>query len=584
MRIIILVLFAILLAAVAAVAWSADEAPAQFRFSGSGAIATLDPAQMSWIQDLRIAGLMYEGLFATDPDTLRPIPACAEQIDIDASGREYTFRLRADARWSNGDPVAADDFIFAWRRAIEPGTAADYAFFFHDVEGLADYVAWRWQEINRIAALPPSQRFDAATRHLAEADARFAQTVALRAVNPQTLHLRLRRPVAYWLDIVSFAAAYPLHRRSVEPHRRVGESGIVYYDEQWAKPGCTHYNGPYALSDWRFKRGLTLRRNSHYWDRGRIHIESVACLDVADPDTAWLMYSTGRLDWLPSVEASFAPVLVAQARQRADIHPYRAFGTYYYNINCRPRLWDGRPNPFADPRVRRAFSLAVDRAALVDHVTRRGEPPATTLVPPGVIPDYPSVEGMGFDPGRAQTELAAAGYPGGRGFPRVRLLYSTDGPHGLIAESIAGMWRRTLGVSVRLAGKEVQSFREDKKNQVFMIARASWYGDYLDPTTFLDTLRRENGNNDSAFADDAYEALLDAAEAEHHPGARLSRLAEAERYLVNEAAPIIPLYGFVHIAAFDPARAEGLNVNARMVLSLKDVTLRDNEGTSATAD
>lgn len=284
------------------------------------------------------------------------------------------------------------------------------------------------------------------------------------------------------------------------------------------------------------------------------------------------------------VEASFAPVLVAQARQRADIHPYRAFGTYYYNINCRPRLWDGRPNPFADPRVRRAFSLAVDRAALVDHVTRRGEPPATTLVPPGVIPDYPSVEGMGFDPGRAQTELAAAGYPGGRGFPRVRLLYSTDGPHGLIAESIAGMWRRTLGVSVRLAGKEVQSFREDKKNQVFMIARASWYGDYLDPTTFLDTLRRENGNNDSAFADDAYEALLDAAEAEHHPGARLSRLAEAERYLVNEAAPIIPLYGFVHIAAFDPARAEGLNVNARMVLSLKDVTLRDNEGTSATAD
>lgn len=577
-------MLAILLAAVAAVAWSADEAPAQFRFSGSGAIATLDPAQMSWIQDLRIAGLMYEGLFATDPDTLRPIPACAEHVDVDASDREYTFRLRDDARWSNGDPVTADDFVFAWRRAIEPGTAADYAFFFHDIEGLAEYVAWRWQEINRIAALPAAHRADAATRHLVEADARFARSVSLRALDPRTLHVRLRRPVAYWLDIASFAAAYPLHRRSVEPWRRVGESGIVYYDEQWAKPGCTHYNGPYVLSDWRFKRGLTLRRNPHYWDRGRIHIDSVAYVDVADPDTAWLMYSTGRLDWLPSVEASFAPVLVAQARQRPDVHPYRAFGTYYYNVNCRARLWDGRPNPFADPRVRRAFSLAVDRQALVDHVTRRGEPAATTLVPPGVIPDYPAVEGPGFDPVRARAELAAAGYPDGRGFPRVRLLYNTDGNHGLIAESMAGMWRSTLGVGVRLAGKEVQSFREDKKNQVFMVARASWYGDYLDPTTFLDTLRRDNGNNDSAFADDAYEALLDAAESEQNPLARLARLAEAERYLVSEAAPIIPLYGFVHIAAFDPQRADGLSVNARMVLSLKDVTLRSNEGTSATAD
>jgi oligopeptide transport system substrate-binding protein len=153
----------------------------------------------------------------------------------------------------------------------------------------------------------------------------------------------------------------------------------------------------------------------------------------------------------------------------------------------------------------------------------------------------------------------------------VRLLYNTGGEHGMIAESIAQMWKRVLGVDTRLIGKEPRTFAEDKQNQVFMVCRASWYGDYLDPTTFLDTLRSDNGNNDSAYRDPAFDAMLDAASACVDPRQRLGLLADAERYIVNETVPILPIFRFVHVNAFDPDRIRGLSLNPRLVFSLHDV-------------
>lgn len=569
-----------------------DPLAAQFRYCGSGSISTLDPAGMSWIQDLRVAGLLYEGLMATDPATLRPRPAAAERVEVEDDGRAFTFTLRPDARWSNGEPVRATDFVYAWRRAVEPGTAADYAFFLEEIEGMREYAAWRSEQVARIGAFPPEQRPAALRDHWRRADDRFSTTVALQARGDRVLWMRLRRPVAYWLDVVSFAVTYPLHRASVERFRRESDAGLVFYDEQWAKPGATFYNGPYALTQWRFKRGLRLERNPHYWGRARYAIESVAALDVADDCTAWLMYSSGAIDWLPSIETSFAPALLGPLRPpaaaaatvpsstlaqsagaRRDIHPLPAFGCYFYNFNCRRVLGDGAPNPFADARVRRAFVQAVDRDSLVTSVTRRGEPPLSCFIPPRIIPSYPLVRGLDFDPAAARAELAAAGYPDGRGFPTVLLLYTTDGDHGLIAESIAQMWLRNLNVQTRLVGKEVQSFREDKKSQQFMVCRAAWYGDYLDPTSFLDILRQDNGNNDSAYADPQYDEMLRAADGETVAARRLAALARAEEYVVSKTCPVLPLFQFVHVSAFDEARLRGFQPNARLVLSLRDVVL-----------
>src|SRR5262249_22350268 len=157
-------------------------------------------------------------------------------------------------------------------------------------------------------------------------------------------------------------------------------------------------------------------------------------LDVPNVDTAWLMYETGRVDWLLSLEASFAPELVA--RHRDDIHVFPAFGTYFYNFNCEPRMDDGRPNPFADARVRRAFAIAIDRAAICSHLMRCGETPATDLIPPQAIPGYPTVAGISYDPAAARTLFRQAGWTSGRDFPEVVLLYSNEAGHGLIAQSI----------------------------------------------------------------------------------------------------------------------------------------------------
>ena len=228
-------------------------------------------------------------------------------------------------------------------------------------------------------------------------------------------------------------------------------------------------------------------------------------------------------------------------------------------------------NPFTDPRLRQALALAIDRRQLVTAVTRRGELPATAFIPPDSIPGYPAVTGLDFDPDRARRLLADAGHPGGQGLPALVILYNTGAFHDRIAEAVAAMWRTHLGLAARGQGMEGKTFREEKKNVRYVICRSIWFGDYGDPTTFLDMMETGNGNNDSGFADPRYDQLLADARAETDPARRLAILADAERYLVNEALPIIPLYNSVNVFAFDPARVQNLHLTPRLMTMLKPV-------------
>ncbi|MFQ6048751.1 MAG: peptide ABC transporter substrate-binding protein, partial [Phycisphaerae bacterium] len=392
----------------------------------------------------------------------------------------------------------------------------------------------------------------------------------------------------YFLDLVAFSVFLPVHAASLERFKVIGDTGLIYYDEQWAKPGNTHYNGPFMIQQWRFKRSIRLRKNPYYWDRSAVKLQTIEIIDVADANTAWLMYESGRVDWLSDLTTDFAPELIAMSRsplpgalnshtanaRRNDVHVFPAFGTYFYNFNCTERLPDGRPNPFRDRRLRQAFTQAVDRQELVRRVVRLGNRPATAFIPPGSIPGYPAVRGLGYDVARARRLLAEAGYPDGRGLPEITILFNSDRAHSRIAQAVAAMWQRNLGVRVRMQAKEGKVFREDKANVRFMICRAGWYGDYGDPTTFLDVFRTGNGNNDSGFADPYYDRLLDQAERQPTPAARLARLAEAERYLVNQALPLLPLYHYVNIFAFDPQRVQNIYLTPRMMTMLKYVQVR----------
>ena len=557
---------------------------ADFRFINRGTIFTLDPAAMSWMQDIRLALTIWEGLYTYHPETTDPIPGCALPVEISDDRRTYTFRIRPKARWNNGDPVTAHDFVYAWRRAIEPGTAADYSFFFELIEGVEPYVVWRLDRTRHIGEIEdPESRRAARDAHLAEASRRFAETVGIAVLDDKTLRVRLVRPVPYFLDLCAFSTFLPVHRGSVERFKIVGEQGLIYYSEQWVKPENTFYNGPFYMTEWKFKRFIRLAKNPHYWNREAVKLDTIEMVDVEDPNTAWLLYSGGSVDWLSVLEMDYAPKLIAssaspfatatnhQGTQRRDIHSFPAFGTYFYNFNCTDRLPDGRPNPFKDIRVRQAFTMAVDKRQLVDQVVRRGNPVATTFIPPASIPGYPTVSGLPHDPDRARRLLAEAGFPGGRGFPEVVILFNTGFRHELIAQAIVNMWEQELGIHGRTEGKEGKTFREDKKNVNYVICRASWYGDYGDPTTFLEMFRTHNGNNDSGYSDPVYDRMLDEAETEMDPRRRLERLAEAERYLVNDSLPLLPLYNYVNVFAFDPDRVRNLYLTPRMMTMLRAV-------------
>lgn len=582
LRYLLPLLFVVSLMAVILVTAGPKHERADFTFINRGSITTLDPAAMSWMQDIRLALTVWEGLSTYHPETTEPIPGCAFEPQISEDKRTYTFQIQPNARWHNGDPVTAHDFVYAWRRAFEPGTAADYAFFFDHIDGVKQYTAWRIEETTRIGEIVDIAKKQAERdAHLAEANDRFGKTVGIKALDDNTLQVRLVRPVAYFLDLTAFSIFLPVHRSSAEAFKSIGDNGLIYYNEQWAKPEHTLYNGPFYINEWKFKRHMRLPANPYYWDADAIKLKSIEMLDVDDPNTCWLMYAGGQVDWVSSLDMNYAPKLISSSAspfdiafnktgtERNDIHAFPAYGTYFYNFNCTEKLPDGTPNPFLDIRVRQAFTMAVDKQQLVDQVVRRGNTIATAFVPPGSLAGYPQVEGLPYDPQRARQLLAEAGYPDGRGFPEAVVLFNTGSTHGDIAQAIVGMWERALGVSGRVEGKEVKTFREDKKNVNYVICRASWYGDYGDPTTFLDMFVTGNGNNDSGFSDPKYDAILEEAEKEADPQKRLDMLADAETYLINDGLPLLPLYHYVNVFAFDPDRIRNLHLTPRMMTMMK---------------
>lgn len=591
---------------------------AEFSYAIGDEIKTLDPAQMAWNEDIRMALSLWEGLTTYDPRTTEPRPGVAylpPQISDDQ--RTYVFTLRPEARWSNGDPVTAQDFIYGWRRAMEPGTAADYVFLVADtLAGAADYTRWRneavctlgilrdlthnkpiasedRQFIDALGLYPPGEENPswptiAATfrqDHLGQMNRRFEQ-VGLRALDDHHLEVRLARPTAYLLDLMAFSTFLPIHRPSLEKLRSdnpdVGELTLWAYDPQWIKPDYHRRgypglvtNGPFRITGWEFKRYIRLEKNPYYWDQKNVPLNSILARIMPEPSTAFLAYERGEVQWINELtRLDFAPKLIAQAQAglRNDIHLHPAYGTYFYFLNCKPHLQDGSPNPLADPKLRMALNLAIDKQALVEKVSQLGNPPAPNFIPPGSIVGYQSPTGPGFNTPQAQTLLAEAGYPGGNGLRPLEILYNTGFGHERYAQAIAEMWQKNLGIQVSLIGKELKSYDEDRKNQRFMVCRGSWYGDYMDPTTFLDMMVTGNGNNDSAFSYGPYDDLMKQASQTADPAKRLAILSQTEALLNHEQMPILPLYYYVNLGAFR-LDVRGIYENARNMHPFKTIAV-----------
>lgn len=561
---------------------------ADFAYVNPSGINTLDPAAMTWMQDYRIAINVWEGLTSYHPETAAAIDGAAYPPEVSNDGLHWTFTIRPEARWSNGDPVTAADFVRGWRRAMEPGSAGDNVYLLVDyIAGARDYYDWRNQAIESLASIPNESdewrmRF---TDHAAERDARFEQ-VGVRAVEPRTLDVTLRHPCVYFLDLCAMPAFVPIHE-SIErlriDHQASGLSreGLVIHDPQWTKPNyhANGYpglitNGAYRVSEWTFKRRLRLTANPFFHQRHTVRCETIDMLVYGDVNTSILAYEAGDVDFLPEMNVTYDHELarLAHSGERPDIRCPIVFGSYYYLFNCEDATFDGRPNPFIDARVRKAFALAVDRRLIAEKVVSRGDPPMGNIVPPGTIAGYEAPAGLGHDPEEARRLLAEAGYPDGRGLPVIDILYNTGFHHGKICDVMSEMWRRELGATVSPRGKETKTFAEDRKHRRFMIARAGWYGDYADPTTYLDLYTTGNGNNDSGYSDPRYDGLMRRAAGERNHEARYKILAAAERMLVRDALPLLPLYQYTQVLAIKPC-VRGLHPNPRLVFPFRYLSI-----------
>ena len=413
---------------------------------------------------------------------------------------------------------------------------------------------------------------DAARREaaLAEARARFGVDQGVFAPDPRTFVVELNAYTPYFLDLTSFHSALPVPRRVVEND-----------PEDWFRPGKIVSNGHFRLEAWTINRKIRLRRNETHRDAGSVTLETVDILPVENNTTALNLYLTGEADWLPT---TYPPDLIDQLSKRPDFHSNQAFSTYFYRINCT------KP-PFSDPRVRKALCLSLDRRELVERVTRKGEPPAMTMVPPGAAGYVSPRSEIRFDPAEAKRLLAAAGFgPEGRRFPKFGILYNTHEGHKKAAEWVADQYRTHLGLDVNAYNQEWQSYLRSQTMIEYDVCRAGWVGDYVDPNTFLDLWITKGGNNNTGWGDPLYDRLValaadpfalepiadetiprlkepeearrllaavteakDVTERIARAGAlRMHLFKEAEAILFQDAFPVIPVYFYVYTNMVKP--------------------------------
>jgi oligopeptide transport system substrate-binding protein len=293
-----------------------------------------------------------------------------------------------------------------------------------------------------------------------------------------------------------------------------------------------------------FKRNLRLVASDQYWNKEAVQSRIIDEPVVEDSLAALRAYRSGQVDWLSWVEES----LIGQMKDKGgydDLHTFKGFGTYFYSLNCLPKLSDGRNNPLADVRVRRALALAIDKTLIVQNATKAGEVVANDYIPPGVFSGYVSPDGLGFDPAKARQLLAEAGYPNGEGFPSLQIIFNKEViQHADIALLMRNMWQKNLGITMDIQQLEIKVFAARYHARDFAIARGSWIGDYPDPTTFTDKYKSGNDDNEPGWSNAQYDALCAAAEKQTDPNERMKTLARAEGILLQDA-PIIPLYHYV---------------------------------------
>lgn len=430
------------------------------------------------------------------------VPCAAESWEISADGRDYRFSLRRDARWSTGEPVTAADFVYSFRRLVDPATASFYSQSVLDIENAEAIVAGEMA----------------------------VEELAVAAEGDFALHVRLERPTPYFLALLTHPSMFPVHRASVERH-----------GDAFARPGKLVTNGAYVLAAWELGSLIELRRNEHYWDNESTNIDRVRHHFIPEPAVELNRYRAGELHITDNVPPEAFARMRKERPDELRVAPF--LNVYYYGFNLT------KP-PFKDnPDLRRALSMAIDRAALTENVTGRGETPAWSWVPPGV--DNYSARQLPYA-GMDQEERKAAarrtyrqaGYSVDKPL-EVEIRYNTSDTHQRIALAIQSMWREVLGVEATLINEEFQVLLSNMRaREVTQVFRSSWLGDYNDANTFLQVMLSDAPSNMTGYSNKEFDALVAQAAVQTDPDLRRMYMEQAEGVLLADH-PVIPIYFFV---------------------------------------
>jgi oligopeptide transport system substrate-binding protein len=491
-------------------AWK--KVPQEFTWNNGAEPETLDPHVMTGVPEHRLASCIFEGLVGQHPETLQPIPAGAESWEKSADGLVYTFHLRAGAKWSNGKPVTAKDYAASWERVLKPATACQYAYMLYPLKNAEAYNKQGADDDK--GGKRPEVKWE---------------SVGVSVKDDRTLVVTLERPCAYFLDLVAFETSFPV------PLDLVAEHG-----DRWVRAEFIVGNGPFKVTEWLPNQHITLVKNEHYWDAATVKLTKVTVLPNPDLEAVYKLFRTGKCDWMDDVPIA----KIDEAKQLPEYYVAPYLGSYFYRINVTKK-------PFDDPRVRKALALSIDRAQITKDLLKAGQVPATWFVP--AMHGYTPPKGLAYDRAEARKLLAEAGFPDGKGFPAgVELLYNTLEAHKVIAENVAQQWRENLGITVSLRNSEWKVYLNDVQHLQYGIARAAWIGDYVDPNTFLDMFVTGGGNNQTGWSNKRYDELIAAAGRELDPAKRAQVLVEAEKLLIEQEMPIIPIYIYVKKGLLSP--------------------------------
>ena len=471
---------------------------------------SIDPANNESVDGATLIIHAFEGIYTLDKDGL-PQLGQASKVDISADKKTYTITLRNDIKWSDGQQVKAEDFIYAWKRAVDKETAAPYGYMLDVIAGVADYM---YEDIGTL------------------------DDIGVKAIDDKTIEVKLAAPCPYFKELLAFPTYSPVRQ------------DVVDGNEAWATTPATYIgNGPYKLESWTHSSEMVYVKNTNYYDANKIGPERLKFILMDDDNAVLAAFKNGTIlfaDTFPNDE-------IDALKSTPEFNIKGQLGTYFIALQTQKA-------PFDNAKVRKALSLAIDRNFIVEQIGKGGQQPATAFVPTGLSGkdlnkefrveggDYYSVDKAKYDANVAEAKqlLTEAGYPDGTGFPKFEYIYNTGTGHQAIAEALQDMWKNKLGIDCTLASQEWAVFTTTRQNGDYQVARHGWLGDYNDPISFLDMWKTGGGNNDAKWSNAAYDTLIETVKSTDDRDIRYDAMHDAEDILMEEM-PIIPIYYYVDL-------------------------------------